>query len=250
MSAPLLRVLGTALRVLGTALANPGTACRAIAERPRPLALAGLLAVAVTAAGAATLPRQLALLNQALAPGGDMLRDLHHAAMQAGLLRLMVVDRLVPPPTLVVAAILLVIAADPVLAVAQDQRRVLWAVAVAGLTPLAVQRLGELVVTYLAVVPAHPVPGDPIALPQRFATGALLLWWRDDVPPPWLLAVNARLNLFAGWSVAIWSVGLRQLDREPPTAWHVALPLGCVALAALTTYWLRAMAAALVLGTP
>jgi len=243
-------VSGALLRVLAMALLRPGAACRAVAEQPRPFGLAVLLAILVTAVSSATLPRQLTLLDQALAPGGDMLRDLHRAAMHAGLLRVIVVDRLVPPPTLVLAAVLLVIASEPVLAVAEDRRRALWAIAIAGLVPLLVQRGGELAVSYLVDTPSRPVPGFPIALPQRFATGALLFWWRDDAPPDWLLSVNARLNLFAGWCVVIWSAGLRQLDRDGPTAWHVALPLGCVALAGLTTFWLRSLAAALVLGTP
>jgi len=238
------------LRALAAALSNPAAACRLLAEEPRPAALGLLLAVAVTAVGSATIPRQLDLLERALAPGGDMLRDSHLAAMQAGLLRLIVVDRLIPPPTLVLAGLLLVIAADPVLAVSETRRRVLIAFAIAGLAPLLVQRLGEVVVAYLSVPPAHPRPGDPIALPQRFATGAALLWWGDTPPPPWLLAVNTRFSLFAAWCVGIWSVGLRQLDGNRRSGWHVGLPACCVALAAMVTYWLRSLATALVLGTP
>ncbi|HXV85348.1 MAG TPA: hypothetical protein VD793_01555 [Gemmatimonadales bacterium] len=236
------------VRALGAALARPGAACRAIAERPQPLALAAALLLAVTAVGAATLPRQLGLLDAALAPGGNMLRDLQHAAMRAGLMRIVVVDRLVPPPTLVLAALFLVLACDPMLAAAQDRRRTLWAVAVLGLAPLMVHRAGELAVTYLAAPPAPLVPGFPIAVPQRFATGALLFWWGEDPVPPWLLAVNARLNLISGWSVVIWATGLKRLDRGPATAWHVGLPVTCVLLAGLVTYWLRGMTTALIIG--
>jgi hypothetical protein len=239
-----------ALLVLSRALFSPGKACQTLADRPRPLLLAMVLAGVVTAAGAATLPRQLSMLNQALGPSGNVLRDMQHAAMRPGLTRVIVVDRLVPPPTVVLAALLLVLAVDPVLAVAEDRRRALWSVVIAGLTPLVLQRTGELLVSYLAAVPPRPVPGDPIALPQRFATGALLFWWQDEPAPPWLLALNARFSLFAGWCVAIWAVGLRRLDREPAGGWHVALPAGCLVLAALVTYWLRPLAAALVLGAP
>jgi len=238
------------LRTLVAALTSPAAACRALAREPRPVALGLFLAVAVTAAATATIPRQLDLLERALAPGGDVLRDLHLAAMQTGLLRLIVVDRLVPPPTLVLAGMLLVIAADPVLAVSEERRRILVALAVAGLAPLLVQRLGELAVTYLSVLPNHPRPGDPIGLPQRFATGPALLWWRDAPVPAWLLAVNTRFNLFAAWCVVIWSIGLRQLDGNHRSGWHVGLPVCCLALAALTTYWFRSLATALVLGMP
>lgn len=238
------------LRALGAALTSPGDAMRQVTTSPRPVALGILLGLVVVAAGMATLPRQLALLNQALAPTGDPMRDMHLVRMQAGLLRVVVVDRLVPAPTFVLAAVLLVLAAEPVLAVAEERRRMLWALAIVGLAPLVVHRLGELAVTYLSPVPDPLRLGDAIALPQRFATGPALLWWSDGSPPGWLLSVNTRLNLFSVWSVAIWSIGLRELDRGDPTAWHVALPAGCVLVAGLITYWLKPVVSALVLGAP
>jgi hypothetical protein len=238
------------LRAIGAALVSPGAALRVIAARPEPVAMALLLACMIVVAGAATLPRQLALLNQALAPTGDPVRDTHLALMQAGLLRVIVVDRVVPPPTFVLAAVLLVLAVEPVLAVAEKRRRALWALAIAGLAPLVVHRLGELAVVYLSPAPDPLRLGDAIGLPQRFATGPALLWWGDGAPPAWLLSVNARLNLFAAWSVAIWAIGLRELDTGSPTPWHAALPAGCLLVAGLVTYWLKPVVAALVLGGP
>jgi hypothetical protein len=238
------------LRVIGGALMSPGATMRALADRPRPALLALLLGLLVVAVGTATLPRQLGLLSQALAPTGEELRDLQLGRMQEGLFRVVLIDRFVPAPTFVLAAVLLVFAAEPVLAVAEERRRVLWAVAIAGLAPLVVQRLGELTVTYLSAVPTPLRLGDAISLPQRFATGPALLWWGEGSPPGWLLSINTRLNLFAAWSVAIWSVGLRQLDPSGPTPWHVALPAGCLLVAGLITYWLKPLVAAVVLGGP
>lgn len=240
----------SAFRTVGAALVSPGAAVRAVLARPQPVASAFVLASLIAALGAATLPRQLALLGQALAPTGDPVRDMHLVQMQAGLLRVIIVDRFVPPPTFVLAAVLLVLAVEPVLAVAEKRRGVVWALAITGLAPLVVHRLGEVAVTYLSPIPDPLRLGDAIALPQRFATGPALLWWGDGAPPPWLLSVNARMNLFAAWSVVIWTIGLRKLDAAESGQWHVALPVGCLLVAGLITYWLKPVVAALVLGSP
>jgi hypothetical protein len=125
---------------------------------------------ALAGIGAATLPQQVALLGRALAPVGDPLVDMPHALMRSGLLRLIIADRLVAQPTLILAAVLLALAAEPVLAVARDRRAAVWAIAVLGLAPLMVERVGELAITYLALPGAHVVPGDAVRAPHRFVT--------------------------------------------------------------------------------
>ncbi len=234
---------------LGLVLLDPPSAVREAIRRPRPgvLALAALAGAAVL--GAATLPRQLSLLAASLAPTGNMLRDLHHAAMRTGLLRLIIADRLVPPPTIVIGAVVLALAAEPILSLAEDRRRAIWAVLLLGLAPLLVQRMGELAVTYLAAVGEPVRPGDAVGLPQRFTTGPLLLWRTGD-PPPWLVSLSQRANLISVWSLILWTIGLKTLDGRRLSAWHVALPPACLGLSAFLTWWLTPMVASLLLGSP
>jgi hypothetical protein len=237
------------MKLIAMVLVDPRRAVQEAMDRPHPVIIV-LVALAVTALlGAATLPRQLDLLSHSLAPIGDVARDLHHAVMQAGLTRIIVADRLVPPPTLLVAALVLGLAAEPVLSLAEDRRRAVWAVVLLGLAPLLVQRIGELAVTYLSAVGSPPRAGDAVAVPSRFTTGPLLLWWTDS-PPPWLVSVNQRFNLITLWGIVIWTVGLRELDGRRLAAWHVALPAMCLAIAALATWWLAPMVAAVLLGAP
>ncbi len=231
------------------ALVDPLEAARASLREPRPGALLlGVLAAAMLLGGA-TLPRQLTLLAQALAPTGDLLRDLHHAAMRDGLVRIVVADRIVPPPTLLLGAAVVAVAAEPILMLSQENRRAVWAVLLLGLAPMVVQRVGELAVTYLAAV-GSPPPGEAIALPQRFTTGLLLVWHPPEGAARWLVSLNQRINLVSLWSVVIWSAGLRVLDQRRLAAWHVGLPLFGLGLAALCTWWLSPLVAGLLLGQP
>lgn len=236
---------------MGAALVDPWGGARATARAPGPGTLLLALLALVVLIGAATLPRQLDVLARALAPTGDLPRDLHHAALRDGLLRLIVVDRVMPPPTLLLATVVVAVAAQPILMLSEDTRRVIWSVLLLGLAPLVVQRLGELAVTYLATVGPVPAPGEAIVLPQRFTTGPLLFWR----PAPgetarWLVSLNQRINLISLWSVLIWSLGLRVLDGRRLAIWHVALPAVSLTLAALATWWLSPLAAGLLLGQP
>jgi hypothetical protein len=237
------------VNLIALVLIDPRRAVRVAIGQPRPAVIALTALVTTALLGAATLPRQLDLLSASLAPMGDLARDLHHAAMQAGLTRIVVADRLMPPPTLLVAALVLGLAAEPVLSLAEDRRRAVWAVVLLGLAPLVVQRLGELAVVYASAVGSPPRPGDAVGLASRFTTGPLLFWWTDN-PPPWLVSTNQRVSLVTLWAIVIWTVGVKELDGRRLASWHVALPVACLGVAALATWWLAPMVAGLLLGTP
>lgn len=237
------------MKLVGLALLDPRSAIEQAIGRPRPGRIAATVLAITALLGAATLPRQLSWLTAALAPTGDLFGDMHHAAMRGGLLRVIIADRLVPPPTIVVAAIVLALAAEPILSLAEDRRRAVWAVLLLGLAPLTVQRVGELAVAYLTAVGAPPHPGEAVGLPQGFVTGPLLLW-RSGEPPPWLLSLSQRANLISVWSLILWTIGLKMLDQRRLSPWHVALPLACFGLAAFSTWWLAPMVTSLLLGSP
>jgi hypothetical protein len=204
------------------------------------------LAAALWAMGLATLPQQLGVLHRALAPTGEPLQDAHTALLRDGIVRVIVVDRLVPSPTLLVAGLLLVLAAEPVLMLARERRGALHAVVLMGLAPLIVQRLGELAIVYLGA-PEAALAGDAVTAPHRFSTGPSLLW-RHGVPAPgWLEVLNDRLNLLVLWCVALWALGMRMLDGGPLRPWHVALPAACVAGAGVITWALGPLALSAVL---
>ncbi|MBI4419764.1 MAG: hypothetical protein HY560_02990 [Gemmatimonadetes bacterium] len=207
-----------------------------------------LLVALVMLLGAATLPRQLGLLQQALGPSGRMSVDIHHEALHAGLTRVIWLDRLVPPPTVAIAGWLLALAAEPLLAYAQGQRARVRAVITLGLAPLVVQRAGELALSYILSAPSDPTPGLAVGLPQRLATGPALLW--SGTVPAWIEALSARANLVTLWCAGIWAAGLRQLDGGTLRAWHVALPAACLAAAGSLTWSLGPSVLALILGRP
>ena len=233
---------------LPAALADPVGAARRAGDRPAPARTAAGLLALVVALGAGTLPRQLALLRHSLEPTGRLLVDVHHRALAAGLTRLILFDRLVPPPTVLLAGVLLALAAEPMLSFAQDHRFRVRAVMVLGLAPLLVQRAGELAVAYLLTAPPHPTPGLAVVLPQQFATGPALFW--SGVAPAWLEALSARINVMTLWSVGVWAAGLRELDGGRLRAWHVALPVFCLAGAGFITWSLGPSVLALILGRP
>ncbi len=233
--------------VLGS-IFDPAATVRTVrAAAPVPIACALLAAVMLIGLG--TLPRQLALLAQALPiTGSDASSDLLRQAVGAGLRRLIIIDRLVPPPTLVIAGVLLGFAADPILGLAHDRRRELWAVLALGMVPLIIFRGGELLVSWLLPVGPHPTAGIATSLPRQFATGLDLFW---PAPAPTAIeAFSARLNLFSLWSVGIWAAGLRELDGGRFAAWHMGLPLGTLACAGVFTWVLEGPVIATILGRP
>ncbi len=230
------------------ALINPPEAMRRGALAPRPLRTLAALAGAVVALGLATIPRQITMLSRALAITGDPLVDLQREALRSGLLRLIVADRLVPSPTLLVAAVLLVAAAEPVLMLARDRRKAIVQVATLGLAVLLVARLGELAMTYLLPLAEQMRAGDALLAPHRFRSGPLLLWRSAHPAPAWLELLEPRANLLVLWAVALWTVGLRELDGGRFSAWHLALPAVCVLGAGVITWILGPVVVAAILG--
>ncbi len=152
------------------------------------------------------------------------------------MLRLIVADRLVPSAKLPLGTFFLVVAAEPVLALARDRRGPIWAIALLGLSPLLVDRLGQLAMTYLVPFAAHTTPGYAMTAPRRLSRGPLVLWQRSEPAPAWLKLLDDRANLISAWCIGLWGVGLRQLDGGRLALWHVALPVGCVVAAGLVTW--------------
>ncbi len=226
-------------------LVDPGGTLRRAVADPHPAVLAAGLFAALSVLGLATLPRQIHLLAEALPPTGDWLLDDQQAELRAGVLRLVVADRLVASPTLLLAVLLLAWAAEPVLMLARERRDAIWTTVLLGLAPLLVQRVGELAICYLAAQPGGTA-GDAVTLPHRFVTGPLLLW-RGGPPPLWLQRLDARADLILVWSVLLWTLGLRQLDGGRLRTWHVALPAACAAGAAVVTWVLGPVALGAVL---
>lgn len=225
----------------GLALVDPRAASRLAAHAGAPLRPVAVLLVVAVVLGMATLPRQVAILDRTLMPLGDAALDAQREVLRAAVLRLMMVDRLVPAPTLLVAAVLVLLAAEPVLMLARDRRPALLAVIGLGLAPLVVQRVGELAITYLIDLGPHPTAGDAILAPLRFATGPALFWARSGTVPAWAEILEPRLNLVSIWCVGLWVVGLRSLDDGTWAPWHVALPIACLAGAGVLTWALGPM---------
>ncbi len=229
------RVLG-GWRLLGTVLVDPPAAFRAAAARPAiGVMLLALVGTSVVL-GLATLPRQLVLLRQGLPIMGEAMIDAQHEALREMVTRLIVIDRLVPQPAVLLAAALVLVAAEPVLMLARDRRRAMVAVAVLGLAPLLLDRLGELLMTYLLTPPVHATPGYAMTVPHRFVTGPMLVWRNADQPPQWLGILEARVNLVSLGCVGLWAVGLHELDGKRWEPWHLALPLSCLLGAGLVTW--------------
>jgi len=223
-------------RVLGTIFIDPTSACRTAIRRPEPWRLLALLVLVLMVLGLATLPRQFALLKLGLPLTGDPVTDAQLQALRAGIVRLIVVDRVLPQPAVLLGAVLFVLAAEPVLMLAQEHQRALIAVAIVGLTPLLVGRIGELAITYLASSAGHGTPGDAISAPHRFLMGPKMFWRGDGAAPQWLEVLDARANLMSLGCVLLWSVGLRQLDGGRWAAWHVVLPLACLVAGGIVSW--------------
>lgn len=236
------------MRRMLRALADPPEAMRRAALDPRPLRTAAALAGAALVLGLATLPRQVAILNRVLAPTGDPAGDMYHEALRAGLLRLIVADRLIPSPALLLAGVLLVAMAEPVLMLARDRRKAIVQVAVLGLATLVVDRVGELSITYLLPLASQVTAGDAVLAPHRFRTGPLLLWRAASPAPAWLELLEPRANLIVLWTVVLWSLGLRELEGRRLSGWHVALPLACVLGGGVVTWILGPLVVPAILG--
>jgi len=245
-----MRIRGLPFKSLVGVLVDPTGVTKAAVRGAEPGGLALAVFIAVTALGAAALPRQLWVLQQALSPTGRPELDLHYQAMQHGLTRVIIADRLVLSPTLLLAAVFLVLASEPILARARDRRSALWAVALLGLAPLLVEQAGELIMTYLASPHSRPSPGEAINLPHRFVTGPLLFWGDGPSPPAWLEVINARVNVITLWCVVLWTVGLRTLDGGRCRAWHVCVPLSCLGIAGVVTWITTPWAMSALLGRP
>lgn len=247
-----MKPLARAVRAAWQVLVDPVGAQADQLARPQPAWLAAVLGGVIVLLGAATVPRQLAILAAALAPAGDALAEQQQLLLRAGVFRLMIADRLIPPPTPVLAALLLGLAAEPVLAQASDRRRAIWALVVLGLAPLVVGRLGELAITYLVPASSQLTPGDALTLPQRFASGPRLLWRGGDgsPAPQWVELLEPRVNLVLGWSLGLWTLALKRLDGGGLAPWHVLVPGGCLLLAGLLTWALGPLAVAFLLPHP
>ena len=234
---------------LWSTMVNPARAMRDAVDRPCAASVGVALLVAAALLGVATLPRQLAILEQVLSSPDPMVQ-LHYEAMRSGLTRLIWIDRVVAQPSLIVAALLVVLIADPLLSLPADRKRGLVSVAVLGLAPILVHQIGELAVTYLVHLGSHPTPGDAISLPHGFSTGAKLLRSATAPAPQWLEILDSRANLITLWSVVLWSIGLRAVERSRFGPVHIAIPLAALVCAGTLT-WLSAPAAiSLVLGRP
>lgn len=237
-------------RLFIKALIDPAGAAKAAGESANFLVASLALLGTMMALGAATLPRQLMVLGRALGVTGNASQDLHYRLMESGLTRLIVIERLVPSPILILAAVGVVVLADPLLALARDQRPKLRTLVVIGLAPLLVQAVGELVVAYTSSLAARPTPGDAIAMANSFDTGPLLFWRRGGTAPQWLVILDARLNLISIWCVALWVAGLRLLDGGTTRAWHLAVPVVSLCLSGVATWVLGPVVFAALLGRP
>ncbi|UCD25048.1 MAG: hypothetical protein JSW51_03760 [Gemmatimonadota bacterium] len=240
--------IGTAKRI-GAVLVDPAGATRSAVTGSNPWAI-GLMVLGVAMAlGALSLPRQLALLSEALAPLGQVALDMHREAMRSGLTRVILADRLVPSPTIVLAATLIAVVSHPLLSLADDRRTGIWVIALLGLAPLLVQEVGELALTYLAA-PADPTPGEAVSLSNRFVTGPLLLWRGETPAPLWLQILDSHINAITLWCLALWTMGLRALDRGRLQTWHVMVPITSMGIAGVITWVGTPLATAALLGKP
>lgn len=236
------------MRPLLHALVDPPEAMRRGALDPRPLRTGAALAGIALALGLATVPRQLAILNRVLAPTGDLAGDVHRAALHAGLLRLIVADRVVPAPALLVAGVLMVALAEPVLMLARDRRPAIVQVVLLGLATLMVDRAGELAITYLVPLASQVTAGDAVLAPHRFRTGPLLLWRSASPAPLWLELLEPRANFIVLWTAVLWSLGLRELEGRRLSGWHVSLPLACALGGGVVTWILGPLVVPVILG--
>ena len=217
------------LRDFASVLVVPGRAVSVAESTPSPEAVLCLLIGGAALLRATTLPRQIGELSSQINGVTSDALAAHYAAMRSGLIRLIVFDRLVPPPTLVLSAFLVGLAAGPALSLSRDQDRLLWTAILLGLAPIAIQRIGETVATYLT---AAGTLGDAITLPQVFATGPGLFAGADH---RWVEQLDASLNLVSLWCLFLWAGVLWVLDGGKWKAWHVGLPLLALVIGGVVT---------------
>lgn len=239
--------LTRAARALATALIDPRGAIQDAMANPAPMWIGAVFLGAAAAVSLGTLPRQLALLDVAVPVLPETVLAAQQEMLRRGLTRLILVDRLVPQPTVLVGAGVLVLLAAPVLMLARDRRAVLIAVALVGLAPLLVDRLGQLILSLVVSLPQVVSPGEAIRLPHRFVTGPLVFWRDTSAAPGWLELLNARVNLVSLWCVAIWVVGMHELSGAKWAAWQVAVPVVSLAGAGVITWAVGPWALALIL---
>jgi hypothetical protein len=228
-------------------LVDPDGAVRATVTSPAPWRILLTLGASWTVLGLGTLPRQLSMLWQGFAPTDDAPLAAGREALASGLVRLMVFDRLVPAPAVLVGAVILVWAAEPVLMLARERRAALAAVAVLGLAPLVVGRIGELAYTWIVHANTGTTPGAALTVPHRFATGVRLFWLDTTPPPAWVEVLEARVNLVTLWCAALWALGLSRLESGRVQAWHVVLALACLVLGGVVTWVVGPVVAPMVL---
>jgi len=213
----------------------PGAAMDVAGSRRAVAALAALLLL-VTALGAASLPRLLALLTATLS-GGTAAAAAHGDVLRAGLARYLVADRLLPPLPLVLAAAMVALAATPLLAGRGVAGRAVCGVLAVGAAPLVIQRLGELAVV-LVTPAAGLVPGDVAVLAGRFNVGAAGVAAAAGWAPAGALGVAAEaVNATGLWVVGLWGWGLARLAHDASRAgarlpaWPFALAVAAYGLA-------------------
>jgi hypothetical protein len=230
---------------LMSVLIDPRATIRLVLDDPSPMRMAVVFLMVAALLGLATLPQQLALLETALPIPREPMLAAQQEMLRRGLTRLILFDRLLPQPAVLVGGGLLVLLAEPALMLARDRRSALGALAIIGLAPLLVDRLGQLVLSLL--VSSHQVvsAAEAIRLPHRFVTGPLALWHAPSPAPAWLELLNARVNLVSLWCVALWVVGIRELSGGKWAVWQLALPVVSLAGAGVVTWavapWVLAM---------
>lgn len=230
-----------------TVLVSPAAGIAQVLAKPHPWMLLAILASAWILLGLATVPRQVELLHLVLASTGEPVLDAQTEVLKAGLLRLIVADRLVPLPTVLVGGVLVFLAAEPVLMLPSARRRELLAIVAVGCAPLVVQRFGELAMTWMTTVAPGMSAGEVLRLPHRFASGAALFWRSPDPAPFWIELLEARVNMFALWSAALWAIGLHALEDRRWAVWQILLPFACLVAGGLVTWVLGPLVVAVVL---
>ncbi len=234
--------------IVGSLLAPERTAAAATAD-PRPGTLALVLVLLLAVAGALTLPPVIGALDATWRDGAPAVAA-SRAAVRAGVLRLLLIERLTPPPTACVAAALVVVAADSVLSLARDRWRAVATVAILGLAPVLVERFADLVIAYAVRGSVPATPGEAVARASGFVTGPLLLWRGPHAAPAWLETLDGRCNLVLLWCVGLWASGLRLLDGRRLAPWHVGLPLVCLAGGGAVTWVAGPTVLGMILGVP
>lgn len=181
--------------------------------------------------GGATATLQIMLLERAIGDAGNIAA--HISVMRTGLIRLILVDRMLPPATASLAALVAGTIAIFSMELAAPARRLLRWVLLLGMVPILALRLGELGVTLLGAVSQLSV-GDVMELPGRFVLGPLFFAGSD--PAPWVYLVDARFNLVTVWMGVVWVKGLRCCTPGESIRWPVFVTCSSFLVASLATW--------------